>query len=80
MPNGKVKLAKGEGELEYYGKENFKDLFGYVCSLRHVGALTRDDNYNNLLFYSAFGNTVHHKTKQALTKALWRDDGQYLQC
>lgn len=81
MPNSKVKLAKGkgEGELENYGKENFDKLFGYVCSSEHVEALASDENYNDLLFDSAFRNTVHHKIKQALRKALRRDDGQYLQ-
>ena len=79
LPNGKVNLAKGEGQLENYGKENFEKLFGYVCSLEHVEALASDENYE-LLFDSAFGNTVHNKIKQALRKALWKDDGQYLQC
>ena len=55
-------------------------MFGSVCSFEHVEALASDENYNDLLFDSAFRNTVHRKIKQALRKALQRDDGQYLQC
>lgn len=78
--SGKVKLEKGEGQLEKYGKENFEKLFDYVCSLEHVQALATDENNDELLFDSAFGNTIHHKIKQALKKALWKEDGKYLQC
>ena len=68
--NGKVKLAKGEAQLENYGKENFELLFSYGCSLERIRALASDENYDNLVFDSVFGNTVHHKIKQALRKAL----------
>ena len=77
LQSGKVKLAK-EGQLGKYGKENFEKLFDYVCSLEHVQALASDENNDELLFDSAFANTIHLKIKQALKKALWKEDGQHL--
>ena len=65
-----------------HGRDNFQKLFEYVCSLEHVHALATyfyDENYDELLFDPAFGNTVHHKMKQALKRALWIEDGKYLQ-
>lgn len=73
LQSGKVKLAK-EGQLGKYGKENFEKLFDYVCSLEHVQALASDENNDELLFDSAFANTIHLKIKQALKK----EDGQHL--
>ena len=64
------------------GRDNFQKLFEYVCSLEYVHALATDfydENYDELLFDPAFGNTVHHKMKQALKRALWIEDGKYLQ-
>lgn len=82
LESGKVKLAVGEGQLERYGRDNFQKLFEYVCSLEHVQALATDfcdENFDELLFDPAFGNKVHHKMKQALKRALWIEDGKYLQ-
>ena len=62
---------------------NFQKLFDYVCSLEgHVQALATDfcdENNEELLFDPAFGNTVHHKMKQALKRTLWIENGKYLQ-
>lgn len=79
LQSGKVKLAK-EGQLGKYDKENFEKLFDYVCSLEHVQAIASDENNDKLLFDSAFANTIHLKIKQALKKALCKEDGQHLLC
>ena len=70
------------GERLESGKLKFQKLFDYVYSLEHVQALATDfcdENNDELLFDPAFGNTVHHKMKQALKRALWIEDGRYLQ-
>ena len=69
-------------KADWKGRDNFQKLFDYVCSLEHIQALGTDfcdENNDELLFDPVFGNTVHHKMKQALKRALWIENGKCLQ-
>lgn len=76
LPNGKVKLASGEGTLELHGKKDFERFYAYVCSLQHIKNLAEEEE--ELFLDAAFGNTIFHRMKQALKSFLWKDTGEHL--
>jgi hypothetical protein len=75
LPNGKVKLASGEGLLELYGRKDFERFYAYVCSLPHIVDLATKEE---LFLDAALGNTIFHRMKQALKSYLWKDTGEHL--
>ena len=79
LPNGRVKLVAGDAVLEMHGKEEFEEIFGYVCSLPHVQHLTENSS-STLKFYPAFSSAIFHRLKQALKLRLWNEtsEGRYM--
>jgi hypothetical protein len=75
LPNGKVKLASGEGLLELYRRKDFERFYTYVCSLPHIVDLATKEE---LFLDAALGNTIFHRMKQALKSYLWKDTGEHL--
>ena len=75
LAGGKVKLALGQGPLEFHGVDDFSKFYSYVCSLPHVKQLAQEED---TFLDSAFASTVFHHIKQALKAYLWRDASEHL--
>ena len=55
LASGKVKLALGQGPLEFHRVDDFRKFYSYVCSLPHVKQLAQEED---TFLDSAFASTV----------------------
>lgn len=64
-----VNANHGEGGLQEYGHDEFKQFFTYVCSLEHVKLL--DIENEQVDFHPTLSGVVHRRLKQALKIFVW---------
>ena len=61
-------ISIDENALEQLGSEEFRRLFGYVCSQKHVEQLTESAE---LMLQPGLGHVVHRRLKVALKDYIW---------